>query len=313
MNVIFGSGLVGLLAKAIFPTWKVIPFYKSRFFSFNPALDDNFIVSDDRIDSFVKDLLGKKPNKYPYFKSFSISGHLINDYNKDICEDWLSKIFGTMVPPQAEAYYSTRMQFSVYDIRLNQLYDSLLHNYMDELKEETAKGEVTSIGDHYFVRNGERVDFDNAISTIPLDSLCDFMGAHHDLQSKPVHYLHVKTNDLDFEGANQVLVADSLFSFFKVTNVAPDRYLIYSHEDIPQPGAYFMAFMPKFDIIDGTSIKNAITLGSIPNMTNIHEKGVFCVGSYAEWDWCADVGTCIIRLLGYAQRHLKPNYKFKSL
>ena len=218
-----------------------------------------------------------------------------------------------MVPPQAEPYYSTRMQFSVYDIRLNQLYDSLLHNYMDELKEETAKGEVTSIGDHYFVRNGERVDFDNAISTIPLDSLCDFMGAHHDLQSKPVHYLHVKTNDLDFEGANQVLVADSLFSFFKVTNVAPDRYLIYSHEDIPQPGAYFMAFMPKFDIIDGTSIKNAITLGSIPNMTNIHEKGVFCVGSYAEWDWCADVGTCIIRLLGYAQRNLKPNYKFKSL
>jgi len=313
MNVIFGSGLVGLLAKTVFPTWKVIPFYKSRFFSFNPALDDNFIITDDRIDPFIKDLLGKKPNAYPYIKSFSINGHLVQRYHKDICEDWLNKIFGTMVPPHAESYYSTRMQFSVYDVRLNQLYESLLSNYMDELKEETAKGEVTSIGDHYFVRNGEKVDFDNAISTIPLDSLCDFMGAQHNLQSKPVHYLHVKTDDLDFEGANQVLVADPLFSFYKVTNVAPGRYLIYSHEDIPQPGAYFMAFMPKFDIIDGTSIKNAITLGRIPDMSNIHEKGIFCVGSYAEWDWCVDVGTCIVRLLGYAQRHLKPNYKFKSL
>jgi hypothetical protein len=311
MNVIFGSGLIGLLAKAIFPSWKIIPFYRSRFFSYNPALDDNYIVEDTRLDSFVKDLMGTAPKTYPYSRAYSISGHLVKEYHKDLCEDWLYKIFGVNYPNHAEKYFSTRMTQSVYNIRLNQLYQSLTNKYIDEIKEEAAKGAVESIGDHYFVRNGNRVDFDNAISTIPLDSLQKLMGITSKLESKPVHYLHVRTRNLDFEGANQVFVVDKLFGFYKVINIAPERYMIYCNEDIPQPGAYFMAFMQNFDIIDGTSINGVIPIGNLPNTDDVVDNGIFCVGSYAEWDWCADVGSCILRLLGHSQRHFKPKPAFK--
>jgi len=48
MNIILGSGIIGLLAKLILgQDWKIIPFYRSRYFSFNPALDDNFIIRDE--------------------------------------------------------------------------------------------------------------------------------------------------------------------------------------------------------------------------------------------------------------------------
>jgi len=312
MNIIFGSGLVGLLAKAIFPSWKIIPFYRSRFFSYNPALDDNWIVKDARLDSFVKDLMVMPPAIYPYIKAYSVGGDLVREHHKDLCEDWLYKVFGVNYPNHAEKYLSTRMTQFVYDLRLNQLYQSLTNKYIDEIKEEASKGSVESIGNHYFVRNGKRVDFDNAISTIPLDALQKLMGVNSKLESKPVHYLHIKTDDLDFEGANQVFVADKLYGFHKVTNIAPGRYMIHCHEDIPQPGAYFMAFMKNFDIIDGTSVNGVIPIGNLPNLDNAVDNGIFCVGSYAEWDWCADIGTCIIRLLGHSQRQLRSKPVFNS-
>ena len=44
MNYILGSGIVGLTARHILGAdWQVVPFYKSRFFSSNPPLDDNFL------------------------------------------------------------------------------------------------------------------------------------------------------------------------------------------------------------------------------------------------------------------------------
>ena len=60
-----------------------------------------------------------------------------------------------------------------------------------------------------------------------------------------------------------------------------------------------------FDIIDGTSINGAIPVVNLPNMDDVVDNGIFSVGTYAEWDWCADVGTCILRLLGHSQRQLK--------
>jgi hypothetical protein len=133
------------------------------------------------------------------------------------------------------------------------------------------------------------------------------MGQQSNLQAKDVHYLHIQTDHLDFEGMNQALVTDQIFSFYKATNVAPKRFLIYCHEDIPNPGIYFMSFMPKFEILDGTSIENVIPMGPMPKLDAIENRGIFCVGSSAQWDWCADVGSNILRLLRYSQRGNKPN------
>lgn len=304
MNVIFGSGIVGLLAKLILgESWTVIPFYRSRFFSFNPALDDNFVITDDEIDPFIQEITGQpKPPKFEYRRAWSIQGHLLPTWNADLYEDWSYKIFGNNKPPHASAYYKERMSLQVYNIRLNELYNKLVHRYMEQLVTESKKGEVTEIGDHYFIRGGIKHEFEKAISTIPLNVLYSLRGKKTQLQTKHVHYLHIQTKDLNFEGFNQVLVVDQYFSFYKVTNVAPERYLIYCHEDIPDPGAYLMAIIPKFDILEGTTVENAIPIGPMPNISDLDNSGITCIGSYAQWDWCADVGSNILRLIRYANR-----------
>jgi hypothetical protein len=309
VNVVFGSGVVGLIAKTLLGVdWKVIPFYRSRFFSFNPALDDNFIIRDEKIDGCVRDLLqAAGVPMFIYRRAWSVRGELVTNWDRGLCRDWLMKICGSQIPPQSEIYLADRMNLFVYDIRVNQLYQRLMQVYTEELTREAAKGAVTEIGDHYFIRNGIREDFDNAVNTIPIHALYKLLGVTgQQLPSKTLHYLHVQTTSLDFEGANQVLVVDPLFSFFKVTNLAPDRYLFYFHEEVHNPGVYFMPFMKSFDILDGTSIEHALPLGSSPKLDWLEEKGVFCVGSYAQWDWCMDMGSCILRLVRYAQRGFKP-------
>lgn len=310
MNVIFGSGVVGLLAKLILgPEWKVIPFHRSRFFTWNPALDDNFVISDDELDPFIKEITSSvgAPQVFTYRRAWSIGGELFHQFDQGACDDWLRKIFGNDVPPHASAYMKDRMDLSVYDIRVNRLYYSLVEAHIDELKAEAAKGMVTEIGPHYYIRNGVREDFDNAISTIPLDALCKLMDIEINLPSKSMHYVHLQTKDLNFEGVNQLLVVDQIFDFWKATNIAPDRYLLYFHNDVVDYGVYLMNFIQHFEILDGTAVENAIPMGPMPKLSNIEEEaGIFCVGSYAQWDWCADVGSNILRLIRYSNRGNKP-------
>ena len=308
MNIILGSGIIGLLAKLILgQDWKIIPFYRSRYFSFNPALDDNFIIRDEKLDSFVNDMMGQlNVPVYMYKRVWSINGQLVSQFDKELCHSWMYKIFGQELPSQSQVYFADRMNLFVYDIRINQLYQNLCNQYISELQIENSEGQVTEIGDHYLIRGGKRLDFDNAISTIPLDSLLKLIGVTHSLQAKTVHYLHVETENLDFEGANQMLVVDQLIDFFKVTNIAPNRYLFYCNNNIQNPGNYLMQFMRQFDILDGTSIDGTIPIGLIPKIDIVEKNGVFCVGSSAQWDWCMDVSSCILRLLRYSQRGHKP-------
>ncbi len=306
MNVIFGSGVIGLLAKQILgPSWTVVPFYRSRFFAYNPALDDNFVVADPKIDDVLKELTGTQILKtYPYKKAWSVAGHLTGKFDKGLCDDYLYKLHGSNVPSQANIYMSSKMEHRVYDLRLNQLYEGMVKHSLPELSAEADKGQVTSIGEHHFIRGGVRYDFDKAISTIPLDAMLGLMGIKHSLSSKPLHFLHVQTNDLDFEGFNQTLVVDAIFPFFKVSCVAVDRYLFYLHEEVPNPGTLLMGLIQNFEIIDGTMIQDGIISGQIPNLDDIYNKtGIHAVGSYAQWDPCMDVGSCIMRLLKYANNN----------
>jgi len=302
MNVIFGSGVIGLLAKHILgPEWKIEPFYKSRFFSFNPSLCDNFIIRDDGLDDFIRDLTHKNCAVFVYKRAWSAAGQLVPQYDKLLCQSWLAKIFGANVPPQSESYYMNRLHLSVYDIRVNQLYQQLLDMYKTEILPNT-KGEVTKIGRNYYIKDGVRHEFDHAISTIPLDALCKLMGGQVNLEAKTLHYLHVETSDLDFEGCNQLLVVDEYFPFYKAINVADNRYILYCHQDVDNPGALLMSMMRRFEIIDGTSITNALPVGPIPKIDLLENNGIYCVGSCAQWDWCMDIGSCILRLLKYANK-----------
>jgi hypothetical protein len=309
MNVIFGSGIVGLIAKAILgPEWTIVPFKRSRFFSWNPALDDNFIICDDELDPFIKSISQSiGVTRHIYNRAWSIQGQVYPRFDASICEDWLRKIFGNDFPSHAMMYMKDRMTSQIYDIRVNHLYHNLVNLYMEELKSQDSRGPVTQIGNHFYIINGQKYEFDRAVSTIPLDSLLSLMNIDMKLKTKPIHYVHIHTTDLDFEGNNQLLVADPAIDFWKVTNVAKDRYLIYFSNDVLNYGLYLMNYIKQFEILDGTMVEQAIVIGDMPQTSEFEEtSGIFCVGSYAQWDWCADVGSNILRLLRYANRDGKP-------
>jgi len=309
MKIILGSGLIGLLARFILgPEWKVIPFYRSRFFTYNPALDDNFVIANDEIAPIVKDITGELvPVRYPYKVAWSIQGEIVNAYDEGLCLDWGRKLFGPKIPPQFSRYMQSRMDFRVFGIRANQLYARLLKTYKDDLVEQSKAGDVTKVGDHFIEIGGKRIEFDQCVSTIPLNKLCPLMNAEVEFSAKDVHYLHVQTEDLNFEGNNQLLVVDEIFDFYKSTNIAKNRYLLYCHNEIPNPGMYLMSFIKKFEILDGSSIAEAIPAGAPPDLKAIENYGIFCVGSYAQWDWCMDISSCMLRLMRYGNRGAKPS------
>jgi hypothetical protein len=308
MNYILGSGVTGLLARMILgDKWTIIPFHRSRFFSYNPAIDDNFIISNERIDPYLKDLgADVVDRRFFYQRAWSIGGQLYKGYDSGLNNDWHYKIFGPNVPGQSPAVYKDKMVLPIYDLKINNVYKHLLETYQEEIIRESQEGIPTKITKDYIERNGKRLEYDNIVSTIPLYALFKLMNLEYDLKSKQLYYYHIETPDLDFEGANQVLVVDPTISFFKATNINKNRYLFYCHEELPNPGAYFMTMMNKFEILDGTTVERALPMGARPNLTNLEKVGIHCVGSYAEWDWCMDVGSCIMRLLDLSQRGFKP-------
>ncbi len=306
-GVVLGSGITGMLAKELMGECTIIPFGKSRFFSFTPALDDNFIIRDEKIDDFIT-ALGGKPN-YLYKTSYSLAGHLF-DNTEEIKTAWLAKVFGDNEPAHANIYMRSRGAFFVYDLKVNELYSRLQSKHMPELTQEAKKGRDITIGDHFIRRGNETIEFDWLISTIPLPILMKSISLSspeiNNLKRLPYRYrqqwyLHVETDSLDFEGANQALVVDGSIIFHKVANIAPHRYLFYLLDDVLRPGEYLMQFMPRFDILDGTTITEAIPLGNKPETTCLEKCGIFPVGSYAEWDWCADVGSNIMKLMRVKQ------------
>lgn len=297
-NIILGGGVVGLLARYILgDDWTIIPFGRSRFYSFVPTLCDNYIVRDAKIDDFVEHLGSK--TRYMYQIRYSYQGEIM-EHNNTLCDFWLHKTFKNNPPHHAAAYLSSRKNFWIYDLRIHEVYQKLQEQYKAELIENSKSPTPTEIGDHHIIWNGQKHDFDNCISTIPLYSLLSLANLNSiELNRSPCYYFHIQTNNLDFEGSNQLFIADPEYDFFKVARVAEDRYMFYCLNNIPTPGAYFMAFMKKHDILDGTWMEDAIIQGQRPKLSSVDALGVRCIGSYAEWDWCADVGSNIMSIMRY--------------
>ena len=194
----------------------------------------------------------------------------------------------------------------IYAVRVNTLYQHLQNEYLGELKEEAAKGLPTEIGDHYFVRGGVKVEFDNAVTTIPLPALLKLMGKEGPLPSRDEHFVLVKSSKIDLEGCNQSLVVDNILDFHKVTALTPNTYMFSFLSEIPHPGAYLLPIIGNADVLDGTKVANSIPTGPLPDLSFLEQGGIFSVGSYAQWDSCADVGSNLLRLIRYAARGYKP-------
>lgn len=302
MKYILGSGIIALLAREILgPDWTIIPFYKSRFFSFNPSLDDNFIIRNSEIEPFIKENIGFT-NIFPYKRAYSINGILYEKHDDGICADWTNKLFG-IGQSHIHQYMKYNLLFDVYDIRINELYGKLLEKHHSDINVGMNYGNLIKIENKTLIFDKKRVDYDYVVNTLPLNVLLNMSNISHHLIAKPAHFMHVYTEHLDFEGNNQVLVVDKMFPFYKVSNIAQNRYLFYFNDNVENPGPFFMAILKDFDILDGTSINDYIIQGELPRLDILEGLDIFSIGSYAQWDYGMDISSCILRIIKYANRN----------
>lgn len=298
MNYILGSGLVGLVAKWILgDDWTLIPFGKSRFYSFSLPLAENYIIRDERVDEMFANFGGMNPiiQKLTY----SFSGEL-HEHSNVLAESWAWKVFNQCPPTHIIPYLQARKNFFVYKITAHELHRKLQEQYLSSIQAEVRKGPITKIEDHKITYyNGQVVDYGRIISTIPLTELNRLCGYQVNLPSKQIWYHAIDSPAIQLEGSCDVLVVDDIIEFFRVSNIGGCTHLFQSLIDVPLPGPYYSRFFRPLDIIDGTTIQVALPLGPNPNL-NIYEKSdITCIGALAEWDWCRDISSAFLKLLNF--------------
>lgn len=299
MKVILGGGLVALLARDILGSgWTIIPYGKSRFYSFNPPLCDNYVIKDDVIDDYM--------NRFAlipsYIKNaFSLGGQLTYNHNIGL-DPWLEKVYGGMRPSQADPYYRSHIDYFGYGDCL-EIYRRLQQQYVNEILDNQDKlgKAVVKIHDHRIVTDtGVEKEYEHIISTIPLPALTTAMGRKYEFPCRDMWCYHIKT-DWDMEGATHIRVADQHLEFYKVTKVNQVDYIFYSVNQIVRPGQYFMGILgKKFELIGEVNFQEAIPCGPIPDLLEVTMADITLMGSRAVWDDCLDIGSNIKRLVSMA-------------
>lgn len=306
MKYIFGSGLIGLFAKHLLPgEWEIVPFRRSRFFSWSPPLDDDFIIHDPRMDDLIQQMF---PGTQTIFRKRGISYHgeifSGDKITAELRDMWIYRLFGYDPPGPIVPYLKSHMGFATYRLSLNSVYNSLMKKFSRQIEEGKSKGDVTEVGDHYFIRGGKRYDFEAVVSTIPHNALLNYAKIPHDLKTATVQVVQVASQELNFEGHDQLLVTDPEIGFYKVDHRDDGSYIFYFKPEMAYPAKYLMSVLKRFEIRNGTSIPDYITLGSA-DLNVVKRMGFIPIGSYAEWDWCGDVGTNLLRLLSL-EKYSKP-------
>ena len=300
MNFILGSGITGLLAKEVLgESWQLIPFGRSRFYSFYPPTGDNFIVSHDSIDPIIREFTAI-PQTDLLFRATSYGGQLLFADASFAKDSYLSKLFGANMHPAAKMLL--RHELNVYKhVTATELYNTLQTRYKTQIEQARQQyGTVNKIShqDHTIQTSTGTYEYNKIVSTIPLDALLEFMGETHTLQAANVWYYHITTPALNFEGARQVFVADAAFDFFKVDKISNDQYVFHCRCDLGNPMSYLGAFMNnRLSIENATNMQKAYPVGAPPKLEEIEKVGIYCVGQHAQWDYFMDVSSSIKRLL----------------
>lgn len=294
---ILGSGITGLLARHILgPEWKIIPFKRSRFYSYTPALADDYIVAAPEVSSVLGDL-GFLPQTRRYMRAFSYNGELIFSEQSFVNHLFNQKLFGLNTHPVAALL--TKTDFLTFKTTTSDLYSKLLDLYVNEIKTNNdLYGDVLSINmhEHRIKTNKTDLDYAKIISTIPMDALRVYVGWSGDLPAADVWYYLVKAPTLNFEGARDVLVADAPFDFFKVSYVAPQMYLFHCLKDLGNPIAYLGAFLNNnLDVKRHTQISRAIPTGPPQDLGSFPD--IDPVGCHGQWDYFMDVSSSVKRLI----------------
>lgn len=294
---ILGSGIVGLLARFILgDSWQLIPFGRSRFYSFNTPLADNHIIRTNKIDAVLTDLGYSKATVH-YQRVFSYIGQLIFSGESFVKQAFIEKLFGGSQHPLADKLLRTADE--VYQVKITDLYQGLMAAYTNEIRTSLETyGALQSIGEHTLITQNQTLEFDRVVSAIPLDHLYGLMGTSYDLPARDLWYYHVKTSSIDLEGANEALVVDGPFDFYKVTNIRPDEYIFHCLRDLVNPTDYLSAFIgTEFKLLNSTTMQRALPVGAPPRLEILENNGIYPVGCHGQWDYFMDIASGVNRLV----------------
>jgi len=298
MNFILGSGVVGLIAKELFPDYVLVPFKKSRYYHFEIPLADNVIKYDKRINDFMS---GVCPVSTPIIEkqAFSFKGQLIFEDIKDLKELYFKKIYDYDLPSYIDPLI--QITYSRYPFTVQQLHNKLQDKFLDQINQNVAQyGQLNKIDtqSHTLSFSKESVQYDNIISTIPLDALLKLIGMSMDLKSHDVCFYDIIAPKVDLEGAESCMVVDEELLFFKVIKIGKSEYVFWTFDKLDQSYEYFGKFLTyNLDMVEAHRIEKAIPMGLPPDLSVFNNFNIICVGSNAQWDDWMDVTSCIIRLL----------------
>jgi hypothetical protein len=303
MNLILGSGVTSFAARHILgSSYKIINAGPSRFYNHNPAPADNFILAHDSLrplESILQPLIGSR--KADYRCAWSSMGNINRGFNSGDCMSWLIKIFVFNVPNHIQHVLPNRMEFKVYENRINNLYAALFDKHKSEILGSLTIDQIKKIEPHKVVFNdGNVVEFEKMISTIPLNDLYKLIGYNDDLKSVGVSVIRLKTKSLNFEGFNQLWIVDPNIPFYKTQIVKEDEYLFYFNSKIETPGFLVAPYVQDFDLLTGMWIESAIPAGDVPFLNHLDDYGIVPVGASAQWDYCVDFSRCLFRIMQIA-------------
>lgn len=295
---ILGSGIIGLIARHILgDEYAVIPFKKSRYYSFPLPVADNDITHCDATREILTSL--HIPEIKAYFPTaVSMAGGLF--FNKSVWVDpVVDKMYGGDTHPLAAQLLSK--DADAYPMIASKLYGALLEKYSDEITKR-VNDEVTLISKNKIVLNGEAHSYDKIISTIPLNALLSLTKLRGFLNSKDYHVFLVATDQFNLEGAKRCYIADAAIPFWKV-NVIDDRTYQFFANGVTEGADIIFSMLTKgrFKTIASTTIKEAFPCGppQIELLNRLKEDNIECVGSNARWDYFCDIATSIGHILKF--------------
>lgn len=306
MKYILGSGLIAFIAKLMLPEYKIIPVGKSRYYKFKVATCDDYITCHKDIDDFISEIsigINIKPIPVFFKRAMSYSGQLIFGRNEGFLNNWLNKLYGP--DRNVNANTLTQLDMFVYNISATDVFnfvESKCKKYFRSFIEKGNKLESIDTQNKIIYTKNEHLEYDHIINTIPLDALLNSCNIEHNLECKDLHTFVVETDDLDFEGASELLVVDENIDFFKCTRIGKRIYQFYCTKDIPNLPPYLELFMSKYDILSATAVRKAIPVGDSEQHRQTKDFGITCVGSNAQWDDMMDVSSCIRRLMKIANK-----------
>jgi len=308
MKYILGSGLVAFIAKTIMPEYEIIPVGKSRYYQFKVATCDDYVVCHKDIDDFMKEIsvdVGMQPIPVFFKRALSYSGQLIFGRNEGFLNNWLNKIYGPNRNPNANTL--TQLDMFVYNISATDMFRFLESNCKKHFRpfvESGDKFKSIDVNNKIIHTQNKQLNYEHIISTIPLDSLLDCCGMKNDrnLEHRDLHTFVIETEDLDFEGASELLVVDDNIDFFKCTKIGKRIYQFYCNNEIPNLTSYLELFVSKYDVLSATVVRKAVPLGNSDQHRITNDFDITCVGSNAQWDDMMDISSCIRRLMKMANK-----------